>query len=166
MTSSNGNMFALLALCVGNSPVTGEFPGQRPVTRSFDVSFDLRLNRRLIEQLIRRSFEMLSRSLWRDSNDYSAFEYKDSFSRYDNSYCKKNMSVMRRSYLYDENPCTDKTSSLCSNDPLVAIIMMKWEKLPHWYIHFWCYIRKCNGYLYQPNAVHSCDLIGWCSFMI
>ena len=30
---------ALLALCVGNSPVTGEFPSQRPVTRSFDVFF-------------------------------------------------------------------------------------------------------------------------------
>ena len=28
---------ALLALCVRNSPVTGEFPAQRPVTRSFDV---------------------------------------------------------------------------------------------------------------------------------
>ena len=26
---------ALLVLCVGNSPVTGEFPAQRPVTRSF-----------------------------------------------------------------------------------------------------------------------------------
>ena len=33
---------ALLALCAGNSLVTGEFPSQRPVTRSFDVSFDLR----------------------------------------------------------------------------------------------------------------------------
>ena len=32
----------LLDLCVGNSPVTGEFPAQRPVTRSFDVFFDLR----------------------------------------------------------------------------------------------------------------------------
>ena len=29
---------ALLALCAGNSPVPGEFPAQRPVTRSFDVS--------------------------------------------------------------------------------------------------------------------------------
>ena len=29
--------FVLLALCTGNSPVTGEFPSQRPVTRSFDV---------------------------------------------------------------------------------------------------------------------------------
>ena len=34
---------ALLAICAGNSPVTGEFPAQRPVTRSFDVFFDLRL---------------------------------------------------------------------------------------------------------------------------
>ena len=40
---------ALLAICAGNSPVTGEFPSQRPVTRSFDV-FDLRPNKRLIEQ--------------------------------------------------------------------------------------------------------------------
>ena len=28
----------LLAICAGNSPVPGEFPTQRPVTRSFDVS--------------------------------------------------------------------------------------------------------------------------------
>ena len=28
---------ALLVLCVGNSPVTGEFPAQFPVTESFDV---------------------------------------------------------------------------------------------------------------------------------
>ena len=37
---------ALLALCTGNSPVTGEFPSQRPVTRGFDVFFDLRHNKR------------------------------------------------------------------------------------------------------------------------
>ena len=36
---------ALLAFCVGNSPVIGEFPAQRPVTRSFDVFFDLGLNK-------------------------------------------------------------------------------------------------------------------------
>ena len=37
---------ALLTLYAGNSPVTGECPSQRPVTRSLDV-FDLRLNKRL-----------------------------------------------------------------------------------------------------------------------
>ena len=41
---------ALLAICAGNSPVSGEFPAQRPVTRSFDVFFDLRLNKRLSKQ--------------------------------------------------------------------------------------------------------------------
>ena len=35
---------ALLAISAGNSPVPGEFPTQRPVTRSFDVYFDLRPN--------------------------------------------------------------------------------------------------------------------------
>ena len=39
--------FALLALCAGNSPVTGEFPAQSPVTPSFDVLFYLHPNKRL-----------------------------------------------------------------------------------------------------------------------
>ena len=39
--------FALLALCAGNSPVSGEFPAQRPVKRSFYVFFDLHLIKRL-----------------------------------------------------------------------------------------------------------------------
>ena len=41
---------ALLAFCTGNSPVAGEFPVQRPVTRSFDVFFDLRLTKQLTKQ--------------------------------------------------------------------------------------------------------------------
>ena len=40
--------FAILAMCAGNSPVTGEFPAQRQVTRSFNVFFDLRLNKRSV----------------------------------------------------------------------------------------------------------------------
>ena len=60
---------ALLALCAGNSPVTGEFPSQRPVTRSFDVVFDLRLNKRLIKRSRRWWFETPSRSLWRHCNE-------------------------------------------------------------------------------------------------
>ena len=41
---------ALLAFCAGDSPVTGEFPEQRPVTRGFDVFFYLCLNKRLSKQ--------------------------------------------------------------------------------------------------------------------
>ena len=35
-----------LGLCAGNSPVTGEFSSQRPMTQSFDVFIDLGLNKR------------------------------------------------------------------------------------------------------------------------
>ena len=38
---------AYLAIYAGNSPVPGDFPTQRQVTRSFDVFFDLRLKKRL-----------------------------------------------------------------------------------------------------------------------
>ena len=37
---------ALLAISARNSPASGEFPTQRPVTRSCDVFFDLCLNKR------------------------------------------------------------------------------------------------------------------------
>ena len=36
----------IMAICAGNSPVLGEFPTQRPVTRSFETFFDLRPNKR------------------------------------------------------------------------------------------------------------------------
>ena len=61
---------ALLAICVGNSPVTGEFHAQRPGTRSFDVFFDLHLNKRLSKQSWGWWFEMLSRPLWRHCNEW------------------------------------------------------------------------------------------------
>ena len=51
---------ALLAICAGNSPVTGEFPAQRPVTQSFDGFFDLHLNKRLSQQSWGWWFETLS----------------------------------------------------------------------------------------------------------
>ena len=60
---------ALLAICVGNSPVTGEFPAQRPVRRCFDVFFDLRLNKRLSKQSWGWWFETPLRSLWRHCSD-------------------------------------------------------------------------------------------------
>ena len=55
----------LLAICAGNSSVIGEFPTQRPVTRSFDVFFDLCLNKRLSKQSWGWWFETPWRSLRR-----------------------------------------------------------------------------------------------------
>ena len=66
MTSSNAveTFSTLLALCAGNSPVSGEFPTQRPVTRNFDVFFDLRLNKWLSKHSRCLWFETQLSSLW------------------------------------------------------------------------------------------------------
>ena len=56
---------ALLAICAGNSPVTGEFPTQRPVTRSFDIFLDLRMNKPLtiMRLVILDAIELIMTSL-------------------------------------------------------------------------------------------------------
>ena len=59
---------ALLAICAGNSLVPGDFPAQRPVTRSFDVFFDLHPNKRLSKQWWGWWFETPSCPLWRRRN--------------------------------------------------------------------------------------------------
>ena len=50
MTSSNGNIFRVTGHLCGEFTGPGEFPTQRPVTRSFDVFFDLRLIKPLSKQ--------------------------------------------------------------------------------------------------------------------
>ena len=68
---------ALLAICAGNSPVPGEFPTQRPVTRSFDVYFDLCPNKWLSKQSLGWWLETLSPPLWRHRNDFGSGDWKD-----------------------------------------------------------------------------------------
>ena len=68
MTSSNGNIFRVTGPLCGEFTGPGEFPTQRPVTRSFDVFFDLRLNKWLSKQPWGWWFETLSWSLWRHCN--------------------------------------------------------------------------------------------------
>ena len=62
----------LLAICAGNSPVTDEFPAQRPVNRNFGVFYDLRLNKRLSKQSRSWWFETPSRPLWCHCNEYQS----------------------------------------------------------------------------------------------
>ena len=68
MTSSNGNIFRVTGPLFGEFTGPGEFPTQRPVTRSFDVFFDVRLNKRLCKQPWGWWFETPSWSLWRQCN--------------------------------------------------------------------------------------------------
>ena len=69
MTSSNGNIFRVTGPLCGEFTGPGEFPTQRPVTRSFDFFFDLRLNKRLSKQSSSWWFETPPWSLWRQCND-------------------------------------------------------------------------------------------------
>ena len=69
MTSSNGNIFRVTGPLCGEFTGPGEFPAQKPVTRSFDVFFDLRPNKRLSKQPWGWWFETTSRSLWRQCNE-------------------------------------------------------------------------------------------------
>ena len=68
ITSSNGDIFRVTGPLCGEFTGPGEFPTQRPVTRSFDVFFDLRLNKRLSKQPWGWWFETPLWSLWRHCN--------------------------------------------------------------------------------------------------
>ena len=70
MTSSNGNIFRVTGPLRGEFTGPGEFPAQRPVTRSFDVFFDLRLNKRLSKQPPGWWFETPLWPLWRQCNGH------------------------------------------------------------------------------------------------
>ena len=84
---------ALLAICAGNSPVTGEVPAQRPATRSFDVFFDLRLNKHFSKQWKRRWFERPSRPFWRHCNGLRSVLFHQSMQAYYVSMCDIELSA-------------------------------------------------------------------------
>ena len=92
---------ALLALCAGNSPVTGEFPEQRPVTLSIDIFFVLHLNKRLSKQSWGWWFETPSCPLWCHCNEMAA-----QFRRKLASYASK-MYKCTNTHL-DHNKLTDR----------------------------------------------------------
>ena len=71
MTSSNGNIFRVTGPLCGEFTGPGEFPAQRPVTRSFDVFFHLRPNKLLSKQPRGWWFETPPWSLWRHCNGLS-----------------------------------------------------------------------------------------------
>ena len=68
LTPSNGNIFRVTGHLCGESPITGEFPAQRPVTWSYDAFFDLHLNKWLSKQSWGWWFETPSHPLWRHCN--------------------------------------------------------------------------------------------------
>ena len=67
--TNHDDIFRVTGPLCGEFTGTGEFPTQRPVTRSFDVFFDLCLNKRLSKQPWGWWFETPSWSLWIQCND-------------------------------------------------------------------------------------------------
>ena len=99
MTSSNENIFRVTGhLCV-ESPVTDEFPTQRPVTRSFDVFFDLRLNKRLSKQSQGWWFETPSCLSWRHCNVLGLYRLE-----IDPTYCHDLSAAVHFDLFHDINP--------------------------------------------------------------
>ena len=89
---------ALLSLCAGNSSVTGEFPSQRLVTRSFDVFFDLRLNKQLSKHPWGWWFGTSSCSLWRHCNVFYSISEKE-MTRLINNFLEKTHTTRYNSRL-------------------------------------------------------------------
>ena len=101
----------LLAICAGNSPFPGEFPTQRPVTRSGDVFFDLHPNKRLSKQPWGWWFETLSRPLWRHRNEEATV--------YINSGCGDSTDTIR-SFRFISFDCShwNRPWNICQGQPM------------------------------------------------
>ena len=89
---------ALLAPCAGNSPVSGEFPSQRPVMRIFDVFYDLRVTNRLSKQSRGWWLETPSCSLWRHCNGIRYLLY---ITRYSKGHGDKNDRIVAALFKYN-----------------------------------------------------------------
>ena len=114
---------ALLAICSGNLPVTGEFSAQRPVTWSFDVFFDQRMNKRLSKQSWGWWFQTPSLPLWRHCSEnlqqaviLQAFVVADVshiwfWARYNEQACAISYKRFKQfSHVWRPQPITSKTA--------------------------------------------------------
>ena len=95
---------ALLALCAGNSPVTGEFPSQRPVTRRFDVFFHLRLNKRAHFDVIVIQLDHRNKLQW---------------------HCFRNSSICHHELQFKMPLCSGFNAFKQHDD------VMTWQRFPH-----------------------------------
>ena len=135
MMSSNGNISALLVLWAGNWPVTGEFPSQRPVTRSLDVYFDLRLNKWLSKQSRCWWFETPSCSLWCHCNESnkSIFCYRTTIIKIQDCLIFiMGIPILVRQHLY-----TEMAPHVCETEHLTLKVFIKFTNLALFHLVKW-----------------------------
>ena len=140
---------ALLAICAGNSPVPGEFPTQRPVTRSFDVSLELCLNKRLRKQSRGWWFETLSCPLWRHRNVHETQE---------DLYPVGWISIKMQSYQYRNSHCRDKTILRSS---YLHIGISYTSKMVSWYWIRALQVSKFNQDTFSKCVFTVCWPLAW-----
>ena len=93
--------------CAGNSPVTGKFPTQKPVTRSFDVFFHLCLNKQLSKQSWGWWFETPSHQLWRHCNSLAVTKDIDENSRVLKHPCTKYPDSIMKKFDFNASKQTE-----------------------------------------------------------
>ena len=134
MTSSNGNIFRVTGPLCGEFTGPGDFPTQRPVTRSFDVFFDLHLNKGLSKQPWGWWFETPSWSFWRQCNAkppdarYTVEIKLLCLFHFSKSVAREHWRWLSR---YDKFPtkCVIKliTTLIYRNDTTTTIVNMRWS---------------------------------------
>ena len=116
---------ALLTFCAGNSPVIGEFPAQRSVTRSSVVFFGP--NKQLSKQWWGWWFETPSRPIWRHCNESSGWS---------NLYTKNDL----RTKTHFRTLIAKKFNISVAETGKLWLLMMPWLQCRHWLcrmvIHF------------------------------
>ena len=133
---------ALLALCAGNSPAPGEFPPQRPVTRSFDVFFGLRLNKRLSKQSWGWRFETLSCPLWRHCKNLGQSSERCNVSKASLSeWLNQSLESSKNCYLQPIKSKQYKTIKLCVCHGIY---------------------RRCRYWFMEDGLKFVCTIFLWC----
>ena len=128
---------ALLALCAGKSPVTGKFPPQMPVTRSFDVFFILRSNKWSSKLARGWLLQTPSGPLWRHCNEkwakLVASVYLFTLTKHSKMVASYNVlnkiEIHRKRYLWSSTVHDIQSGSIVKQFSIS-----------------WCYIQHCNDY--------------------
>ena len=171
MTSPNGSIFRVTGPLCGEFTGPGEFPAQRPVTRSFDVFFDLRPNKRLSKQPRGWWFKTPSWSLWRHCNEENHSRCKLSQSLRDPYLRTQFQLIFELILLVSTKGNGIKSLKGCINIfPMYQLsfvwdicLVNKWFSLGNMKLMFDSFDRKCSlSFPQHTNIMHnrmpSCDL--------
>ena len=154
---------ALLAICAGNSPVTGEFLAQSPMTRSFGVFFDLHLNKRLSKQSWGWWFQTPLRPLWSHCNMIEWWLCWISITRHGFFFLHKPFLVIQAPWLlYNTLLCNTVLDKICYIDIELIISSLALDvahkiSTRRWYLLSSIMIENGHNLTYHPLSLSLWD---------